>query len=71
MSIFTTKGGADPKVMGTVESDSSRHFFWHLAKSDQTYGSQDINCQENSGGAGAAAAAAGVHYTSKVLIIFS
>ena len=35
MLIFTTRGGADPKDMGTVESSSSRHFFWHLAKSDQ------------------------------------
>merc|ERR1712059_133303 len=35
-------GGADPKVMGTVEFGSSRRFFWHLAKSDWTYGSGDI-----------------------------
>ena len=38
---FHHQGGADPKVMGTIESDSSRCFFWHLAKSDRTYGSRD------------------------------
>ena len=41
MSSFTTRGGANPKVMGTVESGSSRCFFWHLAKSDQPYSSWD------------------------------
>ena len=30
MSIFITRGGADPKVMGTVESGSSRRFHRHL-----------------------------------------
>ena len=30
MPIFTTRGGADPKVMGTVESGLLRRFFWHL-----------------------------------------
>ena len=43
MSIFTTRGGADPKVMGTVGSGSSMRFFWHLRKSNQTYGSWVIN----------------------------
>ena len=28
MPIFTTKGGADPKVMATIESVSLRHFFF-------------------------------------------
>ena len=56
--IFTTRMASDPKVMGTVESGSSRRFIWHLAKSNQTYGYGDIKCQENSAGA---AAAAGVH----------
>ena len=37
------QGGVDPKVMGTVESGWSRHFFWHLAMSDQTYGYGVIN----------------------------
>ena len=40
---FHHQGGADPKVMGTIESGLSRRFFWHLAKSDRTYGSWDIN----------------------------
>ena len=43
--------------MGTVESSSSRCFFWHLGKSDQTYSFQDINCKENSRGGGAGAGA--------------
>ena len=55
MPIFTTRGGGDPKVMGTVESGSSIRFFWHLGKSDRTYGSRDIKWRENSGVAGAAA----------------
>ena len=47
--IFTTRRASDPKVMGTVESGSSRWFFWHLAKSNRTNGYRDINCWENSG----------------------
>ena len=62
-NIFTTRGAPDPKVIGTIESDSSSQFFWHLAKSDQTYSSGDINCWENSGGGGG-----GVHYVSKIPI---
>ena len=71
MSIFTTRGGADPKVMGTVESGSSRWFFWYLAKSDWTYSYGDIKCQEHSRGGGAATGGGGgrgVQYNSKVLI---
>ena len=30
MSIFTTRGAADPKVMGIIESGSLGCFFWHL-----------------------------------------
>ena len=63
MIIFTTKG-ADPKVNGTIESSSLRHFFWHVAKFDQTYCYGNINCWEHSG----TAAAAGVQYDSKVLM---
>ena len=61
--IFTTRGAPDPKVMGTIESGLLSCFFWHLEKSDQTYGSWDIKCWENSGAAvaaGAAGAAVGV-----------
>ena len=32
---FHHQGATDPEVNGTVESGSSRCFFWHLAKSDQ------------------------------------
>ena len=69
--IFTTRGTTYPKVMHTVESGLLRWFFWHLAKSNRTYGSRDIKCWENYGaaaaaGAGAAAAAAAqynsIHY---------
>ena len=59
MPIVTTNGGAGLKVMDTIESGLLRRFFWHLAKSDWTYGSWDINCQENSRGGGAGAGAAG------------
>ena len=67
--IFTTRGASNPNNFGMVEFGLSRSFFWHLAKSDWTYSSWDINCQENSGaGAAGAVAAVGVHYVSKVLI---
>ena len=59
MLIFTTRGGADLKVMGTIKSSSSRRFFWRLVKSDQTYGYGNIKCLENSYGRGVIAAAAG------------
>ena len=50
----------DLKVMGTFESGSSKQFFLPLAKSDQTYCSKYINCQENSrGGAEGAGGGAG------------
>ena len=51
MPIFSNNGGGggDPKIMDTFESCFSRCFFWHLAKSDQTNGYGDINCQGNSG----------------------
>ena len=67
---FHHQGGIDPKAMGTIESVSLRHFFWPLAKSDQTYGYGDIKCWGNSrgGAAGGGAAARGVQYDSKVLI---
>ena len=55
MSLFTTRGGADPKVIGTVESGLSRCFFWNLAKSDQTYSYRDIKSQKNSRAAAAVA----------------
>ena len=71
-SNFYHHGGADPKVIGTYESSSLRHFFWHLAKSNWTYGYRDIKCWENSGAAAeagaAGGAAAGVHFDSKVLM---
>ena len=40
--IFTTRGALCPKIMGTFESGSSRHFFWHLPMSTQTNGYGDI-----------------------------
>ena len=46
--------------MGTIETSLLRQFIWHLAKSNQTYGYGDNNCQENSeGGAGGAGVGAG------------
>ena len=55
-------------------SGSLRCFFWHLAKSDQTYGYGDIKSQENSWGLGGAEAAGGggggVQCDYKVLIKF-
>ena len=65
--IFTTRGAAYPKAMHTVESGLLRQFFWHLAKSNPTYGSWDIKCWENCGSAAVGAAvavAAGVQYDS-------
>ena len=43
MPIFITRGGGDPKVMGTVESGMSISFIWHLGKPNQTYGYGDIH----------------------------
>ena len=33
--------------MHIIESSMSRQFFWHLAKSNWTYGSWDIKCWGN------------------------
>ena len=60
VSICTTRGAPDPKIMGTIESGLSTCFFWHLAKYDQTYHSGDIKCWENSRGGAAAVAVAAV-----------
>ena len=45
--------------MGTVESGSLSCFFWHIAKSNQTYGSGDINYWENCRGGVAGVGAGG------------
>ena len=68
---FHHQGGANPKVMGTVESSSSRCFFGHLAKSNWTNSYGYTNCWENSRAAAVAAAgggAAGLQYDYEVLI---
>ena len=65
MPIFITRGATYPKVMHTVESSLLRQFFWHLAKSNWTYSSKDIKCQENYGGAGVAGV--GAQYVYLVL----
>ena len=41
--IFTTREANKPNNFGMAESGLPRSFIWHLAKSDQTYGSRDIN----------------------------
>ena len=43
LSLLGSFRGSNPKVMGTVESDSLRHFIWYLGQSNQIYGYVNIN----------------------------
>ena len=38
-------GGSDPKVMGTIETNLSIWLIWHLRKSNQTDGYEDVRVQ--------------------------
>ena len=43
MSIFTTSGADDAKVIGTIQAGLLIPFIWHLWKSNQTKSCGDIN----------------------------